>query len=120
MLVGGGFERHLHIEIQFSDIRLNKILKKTKQLSPDKPNLIILDISLPGNLKKWMESTQRILDDHNRIGAVLLIEEHYFIKSLEVGSEIILNSCSSKPLPKEFLLLLITCLKERSNLQLFP
>ena len=28
LLVGNGFERHLHIEIQFSDIRLNKIIKK--------------------------------------------------------------------------------------------
>ena len=118
LLVGNGFERHLHIEIQFSDIRLNKILKKAKQLPPQENSLIILDISLPGNLKKWIKPTENAISKHGKICAVLLIEEHHFIRSLEIDSHLILNPSCSKSLSEDFYSLIKDCLKERSLMEL--
>ncbi|MBN1357298.1 hypothetical protein JW988_00860 [Candidatus Bathyarchaeota archaeon] len=105
LVVGNGFERHLHIEIQFTDIRLSKISKKTRQLPKNKTNLLLIDISCPGNIKEWTKSLEKMLTsgEHTRIGAVLLVEKHRFVKTLEIENRVIVNSLSSKAIPQEFL-----------------
>lgn len=104
-VVGGGFERHLNVQIPFTDVRIEKILKKEEQLSPEEHNMIILDISVPGSLKHWSESTRKILkpDHHRRVGAVLLVRKFFFVKSLEVNINLITHPNASNPLPKEFI-----------------
>lgn len=103
--VGGGFERHLNVQVPFTDVRIEKILKKRKQLSPKEYNMIILDISIPGNLKKWSESIRKILqpDKHRRIGAVLLVKKSLTVKSLKVNINLITHPNPSNPLPREFI-----------------
>jgi len=120
--VGSGFERHLHVQIQFTDVRMEKILKKSKQLSPKEHNLLILDLSIPGNLKIWSDSVKKILQSgkHRRLGAILLIEGHHFVKLLKVDSSLIMHPQPSKPLPNDFIKLTENCFKEFSEYQYRP
>lgn len=120
--VGGGFERHLHVEIQFTDVRLNKILKKAKQLPSKEHNLLILDISLPGNIKEWSKIAEKTLgpQQHLRLSGILLVEEHRFIKSLKIDSKLILHPNALKPLSPDFVELTVGCFKEYSEYQYFP
>lgn len=104
--VGGGVECHLSVQMLFTDTRIEKIIKKSKQLSPKEHNLIILDISNEiVNLKKWSESFRKILqpDKYRRIGAVLLVEKARFIESLKVNSNLIAHPNPLKVLPKDFI-----------------
>ena len=104
--VGGGFERHLNVQIPFTDVRIEKILKESKQLSPKEHNMIILDISkVPGNLKEWYESIKKILqsDKHRRIGAVLLVQKTLTVKLLKINIKWIMPPNPSNPLPREFI-----------------
>lgn len=119
--IGGGFERHLHVEMQFSDVRLNKLLKEKKQLSPKESNLVLLDVSIPGNLKEWSKSIEKILDSmqYRRLGAVMLIEEDRFIKSIEMESKMILHPCPLRPLHRDFIELTKSCF-QNINYQYSP
>ena len=103
--VGGGFERHLNVQIPFTDVRIEKILKKSKQLSPKESNMIVLDISIPGNLNGWSRSIREVLHPkkHRRIGAVLLVEKALHVKSLKIRSSLIVHPNPTKPLPRKFI-----------------
>lgn len=105
LVVGGGFERHLNIQVPFTDVRIEKILKERKQLSPKETNMIILDISMPGNLNAWSKSIKEILKSKRlrRVSAVLLIEKAITVKSLKVRTELVVHSNPSKFLPNEFI-----------------
>ncbi len=105
LVVGGGYERHLDVEVPFTDIRIQKIMKESKHLSKKEENMIILDISIPGNLKRWSESVRRLMNQnqHRVIGAILLVEKHQYIKSLEVHVDLVEHPNHLKPLPKEFI-----------------
>ena len=116
--VGGGFERHLNVEIPFTDERIEKILKKSKQLSPKEHNMIVLDISkVPGNLEKWSESIKKMLqsDKHRRIGAVLLVQKTLTLKSLKVNINLITHPNASNTLPREFIQLTKDHFKQSSE-----
>lgn len=104
-VAGGGYVRRLNVQILFTDVRIKKILQKGKQLSPKEHNMIILDISIPGSLKHWSESTRNLLlpDTHRKIGAVLLVRKGLFVKSLEVKTDLIVHSNAIHPLPKDFI-----------------
>ncbi len=112
--VGGGFERHLHLEIQFTDIRLDKILKESRQLSPKERNLLLLDISISGGLEDWSKSIDTIFQrgQRCRLGAILLIEEHHFVNSLEIESRMILHPNPSQPLPEGFIEMTERCMED--------
>jgi hypothetical protein len=103
--VGGGFERHLNVQVPFTDVRIEKILKKSKQLSPKEHNMIILDISRLGNLRIWSESIKKMLLSKklHRIGAVLLVENSLTIKSFKVNTDLVTHPNPSNPLPKDFI-----------------
>jgi len=103
--VGGGVECHLNVQIPFTDVRVEKILKECQQLSPKEHNMIVLDISIPGNLKKWSESVRKILQPgkHRSIGAVLLVEKSLTVKLLKVNTNLIMHPNPSNPLPREFI-----------------
>jgi regulator of replication initiation timing len=103
--VGGGFERHLNVQVPFTDIRIEKVLKKSKQLSPKEHNMIILDISIPGNLRIWSESIKKMFqsDKLHRIGAVLLIENSRTVKSFKVNTDLVTHPNPSNPLLREFI-----------------
>ena len=103
--VGDGGECHLNVQMLFTDTRIEKIIKKSKQLSPKEHNMIILDISNEiVKLKKWSKSLKKILqpDKYRRIGAVLLVEKALFIDSLKVNIDLIAHTNPSKPLPEDF------------------
>ena len=120
--VGGGFERHLHVEIYFTDVRLNKILKKTQQLPSQESNLLILDISIPSDMKAWSKLVETTLQpkQHRRLSGVLLVEEHLFIKSLKTDSTLILHPNLRKQLSPDFIKLIESCFKEYSEFQYSP
>jgi len=117
VVVGGGFERHLNVQIPFTDVRIEKILKKGKQLSPIEHNMIILDISIPGTLKHWSESAREILraDQHHKIGAVLLVRKGLFVRSLKVNSNLIAHPNPLKILPRDFVRLTTNHFKQSSE-----
>jgi hypothetical protein len=104
--VGNGVECHLNIQMFFTDKRVEKILKKSKQLSPREHNIVLLDISNEiVKLKEWSESLNKILqpNKHRRIGAVLLVEKARFIESLKVNSTLFTHPNPVKPLAGEFI-----------------
>lgn len=104
--VGRGVECHLNVQIPFTDERIEKIIKKAKQLSPVESNIIMLDISqVLANLKKWSELIKRRLqpDEHRRICAILLVRKSLTIKSLKVTFNLIQHPNPRKPLSEEFI-----------------
>ena len=116
--VGGGVECHLNVQMLFTDTRIEKTIKKSKQLSPKEHNMIILDISNEiVRLKKWSESLKKILQPHKyrRIGAVLLVEKAHFIESLKINSNLIAHPNPSNPLPREFIQLTKDHFKQSSE-----
>ena len=121
--VGGGIECHLNLQMLFTDTRVEKILKKSKQLSPEECNMIILDITNEiVKLRQWSEALIRILepDRHRRISAVLLVEKARFIESLRVGSNLVSHPNPLKPLPKDFIQLTNDHFRQFPEYQLIP
>ena len=103
---------NINVQMLFTDTRIEKIIKKSKQLSPKEHNMIILDISNEiVRLNEWSESLRKILhpDEYRRIGAVLLVEKARFIESLKINSDLIAHPNPLEALPKGFIQLTKNC-----------
>ena len=106
--VGGGVECHLNVSIPFTDARILKMVTTSKQLSPKEYNIIILDVSLSGNLKRLSELSKILLkpDKHRKIGAIIFVQKSLYVKSLNVSASFITHPNPINTIPVKFIQLI--------------
>ena len=106
--VGRGVECHLNVSIPFTDARISKMVTKSKQLSPKEHNIIILDVSFSGNLKRLSELSKKLLkpDKHRKIGAIIFVQKSLYVKSLNVSVSLITHPNPINPIPMKFIRLI--------------
>ena len=102
--VGGGVECHINVQQYFPDTRIEKAIKKSKQLSPKTCNIVLLDVSNElVRIKELYKSVKNILQDmHRRISGVLLLSKSLFIESLEINNAFISHPNPYFTVPKRF------------------
>ncbi len=104
--VGDGIECHINIQQYFPDTRIEKIIKKSKQLSPKECNIVLLDVSNElVRIKELSKLVKQILlpTKHRRINGVLLLAKYLFIKNLEVHNSLISHPNPYRILPLKFI-----------------
>jgi len=104
--VGDGIECHINIQQYFPDTRIEKIIKKSKQLSPNECNIVLLDVSNElVRIKELSKSIKNILQNnmHRRISGVLLLSKSLFVESLEINNAFINHPNPYLTVPKRFI-----------------
>jgi hypothetical protein len=100
-------QRKCVAKMPFSDERAQLILSdKSRQLSPEYPGLIIMDVSgVPGALKRWPDLIAKRLrpDLNRRISGVLVTESLISGKSMKTEKRFIEHPNPIHPLPQDFI-----------------
>lgn len=105
LMVGKGIECHLHVYIPFTDERILKLIAKSEQLPPGGPNLVILDLSVSGEVVELSRLAAKLLlpNEHRRIGGVIFLKRSLGARSMSTAFQFISHPNPSKPLPAGFI-----------------
>ena len=107
-IIGSGFVRNLTVLIPFSYSRISNILAKKNQLSSEKCNVIVVDISTSGDLKRMSEVLEDVISQeaHNSIGAILLIQKRYFLREMKTDYKFLINQNAKNSIPPQMIKLI--------------
>ena len=107
-VIGSGFVRNLTVLIPFSDYRISNILAKKNQLSSEKHNIIVVDISTSGDLIRISKILEDIIpqEKHKIMGAVLLIQKRYYLREMKTKHKILINKNAKNPIPPQMIKLI--------------
>jgi len=104
--VGDGVECHINVQQYFPDTRIEKVIKKSKQLSPKTCNIVLLDVSNElVRIKELSKSIKNILQNnmHRRISGVLLLTKSLFVESLKINNAFISHPDPYLTVPRRFI-----------------
>jgi len=116
-ILGEGYERHLDIKISFIDFRIKNILVKRDQLSPNNPNIILVDLSIAGNIKRINKILSEIIlqKKHNKVSAILLLQKHFYLKEIQIEYKMIINKNALYPISLQVKQLIINYFESNSS-----
>ena len=117
-IIGSGFIRNLNVLIPFSDSRISNILAKKNQLSSEKCNILVLDLSTSGDLVRISKVLEDVItqEGHKRIGAILLIQKRYYIREVKTEYKFLNNQNAKNPLPPQMIRLIKKYFEDNSSL----